>query len=1318
MTSISDNDLKLQLILEDLALLLKNERIESTQISNIEQQLKSPEAKKYLANLCALSKPEEALSDAFFKGNSVLSQYLSPHVSPEVNVNPGFIDFKVGTGRKSFLLELKPLFDQEITTDDGQRRVKALKQNKLSWEDHEAQIKKYLHKESEYVVITNLKDWLFFNDKITVGKLAPFYKTDLFQFTTDYKINHDPIDYLERAKSQYSRGELDKEFLHSLNSWVKIFLEVQYDLDDEKRDALIIGLINKFIFIQTLDDYRVIDFQWLRHSWSSVKTKWENKGKFKILEEFINEFMKWFDGYYDTELFSGKILECVKNTSDNIEKFYDSIIAVLGLEYFTSLTDSKGILQYDFRNINEDIFGKAYETFLANRHDEAIYYTPSFVSEFIVENTVEQYFKDVIDRIKQEILEQNFSDAKKSIDKLISIKILDPSCGSGSFLVKTLKLLFDMYLDLGNYLLNEKRKVSNHSQSNSQNEVKKKIDELIETLKTQNTVELLSAIILRHLYGNDLDSKALEVARINLWLEAIKLAPDKFTPSKLPNNSNKVLPHFDINLINGNSVVGMPTEQCLSILQKHPEEIIEMSKLRLEYITQNQEPENLHKIETIKSDLRKIVDLEYEKYLTQSKIPIEIISKTKVLHWTLEFWFMYFDSNGKILNEEYRGVDCLIGNPPYKSIQIIKKNDPTFSTFLEKSGFTSATGSFDLAAIFVEKSYTLLNKVGKFGFILTNTFFGANYGIGLRKFLSTEKAVSCIVNFGDQQVFTDASTYTAILFMNKNILKNFHYAIVKKLNRTKEQLTKVLLDDYSDSDITCGIISEDTLSDKRWAFIFKNEEAVIQKLQSIPDTLDTISERIAVGLQTSADDIYILEKEEVQGSLTKVYSKELKSSVLLESKILEKFVKGSLDIKLCDLSYSNRLIIFPYKKTTDGFKIYSLKEMTDEFPKCFEYLKKFEDSLKKRADCKVEWWGHTYPRNLDIFDKAKIMTPFNAFEPSFAYDSVGYCYTTGIAGGYGIIVKPSYNMDPYYLIGLLNSTLLGRYMVTKGGGTLRGGYISYEDRFIKELPVVIPTSEIELITSEIAKLTKSIEELKKARKQFLEKWREIAPKIKTHDFTLLEMLEKDESYLQEGASSRWFDEVSFYPHKDKKNSILEQPFNVFRLFTDNEKLIVKIQGIDVDNLSTTVFEFRFKDEHLMQNVYLSLSDLLSSRMSTKTLNQIFEKTKIPTIGPNPNNTVNIIKQTIEKLNQKSEKSKPGLFDLNVKFEDMANEIILKEIPPNILGIDSKISDNICKIDANVFKIYGLGKSEINKVLGVTGTDSLKEGKILEFFDQL
>jgi hypothetical protein len=59
-------------------------------------------------------------------------------------------------------------------------------------------------------------------------------------------------------------------------------------------------------------------------------------------------------------------------------------------------------------------------------------------------------------------------------------------------------------------------------------------------------------------------------------------------------------------------------------------------------------------------------------------------------------------------------------------------------------------------------------------------------------------------------------------------------------------------------------------------------------------------------------------------------------------------------------------------------------------------------------------------------------------------------FTGGVAGGYGILVLPEYSRE--YILGLLNSRLL-EWFVQQTATQMRGGYYSYESRFIRALPV-------------------------------------------------------------------------------------------------------------------------------------------------------------------------------------------------------------------------------------------------------------------------
>jgi hypothetical protein len=106
------------------------------------------------------------------------------------------------------------------------------------------------------------------------------------------------------------------------------------------------------------------------------------------------------------------------------------------------------------------------------------------------------------------------------------------------------------------------------------------------------------------------------------------------------------------------------------------------------------------------------------------------------------------------------------------------------------------------------------------------------------------------------------------------------------------------------------------------------------------------------------------------------------------------------------------------------------------------------------------WFGYIYPKALEVIDRDKILVPDFAGQASYAYDESGNRYFPGgAAGGYGILVDNP--VSEWYMLTLLNSRLLDQILKTVST-TFRGGWYSYESRFIKHLPI----REIEFSTSE------------------------------------------------------------------------------------------------------------------------------------------------------------------------------------------------------------------------------------------------------------
>lgn len=84
-----------------------------------------------------------------------------------------------------------------------------------------------------------------------------------------------------------------------------------------------------------------------------------------------------------------------------------------------------------------------------------------------------------------------------------------------------------------------------------------------------------------------------------------------------------------------------------------------------------------------------------------------------------------------------------------------------------ETNYQSATGNYDIYALFMENSYRLINDVGIVSFILPHKFLVADFGEGIRSFFKENTVVEKLIHFGSEMVFKDASTYTCIIDLTK-----------------------------------------------------------------------------------------------------------------------------------------------------------------------------------------------------------------------------------------------------------------------------------------------------------------------------------------------------------------------------------------------------------------------------------------------------------------------------------------------------------------------------------------------------------------------
>lgn len=194
------------------------------------------------------------------------------------------------------------------------------------------------------------------------------------------------------------------------------------------------------------------------------------------------------------------------------------------------------------------------------------------------------------------------------------------------------------------------------------------------------------------------------------------------------------------------------------------------------------------------------------------------------------------------------GFDAVIGNPPYVRIQALKGWAPIEVGHYKKAYRSASKGNYDVYVVFVERGLSLLNKGGRLGFILPHKFFNAQYGEPLRALLAAGKHLAEVVHFGDEQVFAGATTYTCLLFLNKAGINECRFVKVEDLSTWR-----------TNSQALGGSISSASIKSSDWNFSIGKHAELFEKLRTMPAQMETVAARIAQGIRTSANEVYVLD---------------------------------------------------------------------------------------------------------------------------------------------------------------------------------------------------------------------------------------------------------------------------------------------------------------------------------------------------------------------------------------------------------------------------------------------------------------------------
>lgn len=366
------------------------------------------------------------------------------------------------------------------------------------------------------------------SDKVTQSRIHYFTYKDYINkfdyiwdtFSRDAVVSGGYDKYVE-SEAKKGASSVDKEFLVSLDSWrVKLAKDIFSNnpkINEDQLNFLVQHAIDRIIFLRIAEDRNVEMYGSIQNC---AKTKNVYKALFKL---FQNADDKYNSGLFD---FKKDVLSPQIKISDEC---LGDIISDLYLP----------ICPYEFSVMPVEILGSAYEQFLGKtiqitdsgkikieekievRKAGGVYYTPQYIVEYIVRKTLGVLIEG------------------KTPNQIEKIKILDPSSGSGSFLIGAYQYLLDYHLRWY-----RKNKVPS----------KGKKDEPLNpdgSLKT----DIKKKILLNNIFGVDLDANAVEVTKLSLLLKCLEGETQASINAQLSLFHERVLPTLDDNIRCGNSLV-------------------------------------------------------------------------------------------------------------------------------------------------------------------------------------------------------------------------------------------------------------------------------------------------------------------------------------------------------------------------------------------------------------------------------------------------------------------------------------------------------------------------------------------------------------------------------------------------------------------------------------------------------------------------------------------------------------------------------------------------------------------------------------------
>lgn len=559
--------------------------------------------------------------------------------------------------------------------------------------------------------------------------------------------------------------------------------------------------------------------------------------------------------------------------------------------------------------VDPEMLGKIFEELVTGRHETGSYYTPKPIVSFMCREALKGYLGAQLPGESNQAIEEfvdghhpaNLQNAEALLEALRRVKVCDPACGSGAYLVGMLHELLNLRASLF---------------------ATKKLD-------AKSTYDRKLEIIQSNLYGVDLDSFAVNIARLRLWL-SLSVEYDGQEPPPLPNLDYKV---------EAGDTICSPNPSGFQVgLRKAL--VDEFLSAKAEYMTAH----HGRKLEL----RRKVLSL-------RADIATWAHRGGKDFDWPLEFPEVF--TNG--------GFDIVLANPPYVRQELIGDLKPVLSRLFSEV----YSGLADLYCYFYARGLQLLRLDGMLAFISSDKWLRATYGTKLRKELAASCGVLSITDFGDLPVFESATTYPMIFIAQKG----------KREHKTVFTEVQDLDPPYPDVRIIINslgtVLPSGALSDKGWELNTASLAEAVKEIQASGaiSLNEYVSGQIYYGVKTGLNKAFV-----INGSQrAELIKRDSRSAELIRPLAIGKDIR-----RWCIDQHDRWLIYSPWELEIDKYPAVKVhlshwkSELSDR-PECREG--------------RYRWWcmARYAAEYADAFDKPKIVYQIFQVKPAFAYDRNG-----------------------------------------------------------------------------------------------------------------------------------------------------------------------------------------------------------------------------------------------------------------------------------------------------------------------------------------